>query len=107
MPAYLIVVAAVPDREAFLESGYPAAAAALIERFGGRYLLRAPGAELLEGDRGDGASVVISEWPDRDAARRFWKSPDYAEVKKRREELAHCQVLLIDAPAASHVKGAK
>jgi len=99
MPAYLIVAAAVPERKAFLDSGYPAAAATLIERFGGRYLLRAPGAELLEGEWGDGASVVISEWPDREAARRFWDSPDYAAVKKRRDGLAQCQVLLIDAPA--------
>jgi uncharacterized protein (DUF1330 family) len=99
MPAYLIVAAAIPDRKAFLDSGYPAAAAALIGRFGGRYLVRAPGAELLEGEWGDGASVVISEWPDREAARRFWDSPDYAEVKKRRDGLAQCQVLLIDAPA--------
>jgi uncharacterized protein (DUF1330 family) len=99
MPAYLIVAAAVPDRRAFLDSGYPAAAAALIGQFGGCYLLRAPGAELLEGDWGDDASVVISEWPDREAARRFWNSPDYAEVKRRRAGLAQCQVLLIDAPA--------
>jgi uncharacterized protein (DUF1330 family) len=99
MPAYLIVAAAIPDRKAFLDSGYPAAAAALIGQFGGRYLVRAPGAELLEGEWGDGASVVISEWPDREAARRFWDSPDYAEVKKRCDGLAQCQVLLIDAPA--------
>lgn len=99
MPAYLIVTAVIPDREAFLRSGYPAAAAELIGRFGGRYLLRAPGAELLEGSFGDGASVVISEWRDKAAARRFWTSPDYAEVKKLRDGLGDCQVLLIEAPA--------
>jgi uncharacterized protein (DUF1330 family) len=97
MPAYMIVVAKVADREAFI-MGYAAAAAALVERFGGRYLLRGPGAELLEGNFGDGASVVISEWPDRESARRFWNSPDYAEAKALRQGIADCQVLLIEAP---------
>ncbi len=98
MPAYMIVIAAIADRQAFI-SGYGAAAAALVEQFGGRYLLRAPGAELLEGKSGDGASMVISEWPDKEAARRFWNSPQYAAAKKLREGIADCQVLLIDAPA--------
>jgi uncharacterized protein (DUF1330 family) len=98
MPAYMIVVATIADRQAFI-SGYGAAAGALVDRFGGRYLLRGPGAELLEGSFGEGASVVISEWPDKDAARRFWTSPEYAEAKKLREGIADCQVLLIEAPA--------
>ena len=97
MPAYMIVTALISDREAFV-SGYGAAAAALIPRFGGEYLLRGPGAELLEGGWGEGASMVISKWPDREAARRFWHSPEYAEVKKLRDGLAEVQVLLIDGP---------
>ena len=98
MPAYMIVTASIADREAFIR-GYGAAAAALVERFGGRYLLRAPGAELLEGDFGSGASMVISEWPDKAAAKAFWSSPEYQEVKKLRDGIAECQVLLIDASA--------
>jgi len=98
MPAYMIVIAAIADRQAFI-SGYGATAGALVEQFGGRYLLRAPGAELLEGQIGEGASMVISEWPDKEAARRFWNSPEYAEAKKLREGIADCQVLLIEAPA--------
>ncbi|QIG53573.1 DUF1330 domain-containing protein [Altererythrobacter sp. BO-6] len=97
MPAYMIVTAAIHDRDAFV-SGYGAAAAALIPQFGGQYLLRGPGAECLEGEWGDGASMVISKWPDRDAAKAFWNSPEYAEVKKLREGLADVQVLLIDGP---------
>lgn len=97
MPAYMIVTASIADREAFI-SGYGAAAATLVERFGGRYVLRAPGAELLEGRFGGGASMVISEWPDKAAAHAFWTSPDYAEVKKLRAGIADCQVLLIEAP---------
>lgn len=98
MAAYLIVTARVRDREAFL-AGYAPRAAELVQRFGGRYVLRAPGAVMLEGDGGDGASVVISEWPDKAAALAFWNSPDYAEAKRLREGLADCQVLLIEAPA--------
>lgn len=98
MPAYMIVTARIADRNAFL-AGYGPAAAALVDKYGGRYLLRGPGAELLEGSFGEGASVVISEWPDKAAARRFWESDDYAEAKAMRAGIAECQVLLIEAPA--------
>lgn len=101
MPAYMIVTAAIADREAFLRSGYAGAAAELTERFGGQYLLRASGAELLEGGFGNGASVVLSRWPDKEAAKRFWNSPEYAAVKKLRDKLGDCQVLLIEAPDVS------
>lgn len=96
MPAYMIVTAKIADRDAFIK-GYGAAAGALVKKFGGRYVLRGPGAELLEGDFGDGASMVISEWPDKAAAKRFWDSAEYGEAKKLRESIADCQVLLIEA----------
>ena len=96
MTAYIIVTAKIADRDAFI-SGYGMAAAKLVEQFGGRYVLRGPGAELLEGGFGDCASMVISEWPDKDAAKAFWNSPEYAEAKKLREGIADCQVLLIEA----------
>ncbi|MEE4349071.1 MAG: DUF1330 domain-containing protein [Pacificimonas sp.] len=97
MPAYMIVTARIADREKFIE-GYGAKAAELVAKHGGKYVLRGPGAELLEGDFGDGASMVISEWPDKAAVHAFWNSPDYQEAKKLREDIADCQVLVIEAP---------
>ncbi len=96
MPAYMIVTARIADRDAFI-AGYGKRAAALVEQFGGKYVLRAPGADLLEGDFGAGASMVISEWPDRAALDRFWNSPEYAEAKKLRDGIAEVQVLAIEA----------
>lgn len=97
MPAYMIVTAQIHDRERFL-AGYGPAAAALVERFGGRYVLRAPGAVALEGG-GEPVSVVISEWPDKHAALAFWNSPEYAEAKRMREGIADCAVRLVETPA--------
>lgn len=97
MPAYMIVTASIADRDAFI-AGYGKAAGELVERMGGKYVLRGRGVSLLEGNFGEGASMVISEWPDKAAAKAFWNSPDYAEVKKLRDGIADCQVLLIEAP---------
>jgi uncharacterized protein (DUF1330 family) len=97
MAAYMIVIAKIKDRNAFI-SGYGAVAGTLVEKFGGKYVLRGPGAQLLEGSFGDGASMVISEWPSKEAALTFWNSPEYAEAKKGRADIADCQVLLIEAP---------
>ncbi|MEP3110805.1 MAG: DUF1330 domain-containing protein [Erythrobacter sp.] len=98
MPAYMIVTATIKDRDAFI-AGYGATAGALVAKFGGKYILRGPGAELLEGGFGAGASMVISEWPDKAAALKFWNSPEYGEAKKLRAGVAECQVLLIEAPS--------
>jgi uncharacterized protein (DUF1330 family) len=92
----MIVHATLTDREKFI-AGYAPAAAKLVEQFGGRYLLRAAGSTLLEGDLDDGSSVVISEWPDKDAALRFWNSPEYAAAKKLRADCARCRVTVVEA----------
>lgn len=92
----MIITCIIHDRAAFM-TGYAPAAAALVARFGGRYVLRAPGGDWLEGGFGEAPSVVISEWPDRAAAKAFWDSPEYAEAKALRNGVADAQVLLIDA----------
>lgn len=97
MAAYMIVAAKIHDRDAFI-SGYGKAAAELIPEFGGKYLLRAPGAIELEGNFGN-ASLVISEWPDKETLMKFWNSPEYTEVKKLRENIADCQIFVIEAPS--------
>ena len=94
MPAYMIITARIHDREAFL-AGYGPAAAKLVADHGGEYLLRAPGAQTLEGPDQNGASVAVSVWPDRATALRFWSSPEYADVKTLRHGIADCQVLLV------------
>jgi uncharacterized protein (DUF1330 family) len=98
MAAYMIVFATISDREKFI-SGYGRAAGELVEKFGGRYLVRAPGAEVLEGELDPGSSVVISEWPDKDAALRFWNSDEYQAVKKLREGIANAHVAIVEAPS--------
>lgn len=97
MATYMVVTAKITDRDAFIQ-GYGKATAPLVERFGGRYVLRGPGASLLEGEHWDGASMVISEWPNRESVENFWNSSEYREAKKLRENIAECQVLVIDAP---------
>jgi len=97
MKAYMVIACKIHDRDRFI-SGYGQEVPKLVEKFGGEYLLVAPGATLLEGTLEGYTSMAISKWPSRDAAIRFWESDDYAEVKKLRDGLADAEVLLIEAP---------
>jgi uncharacterized protein (DUF1330 family) len=98
MKAYMIVRCVIHDREKFI-SGYGAQAAKLLEKYGGKYLIRSPGAIPLEGIEEDNNSVVISEWPSKERALEFWNSDEYQEIKKLREGIAECKVLIIEADA--------
>ena len=100
MKAYMIVRCVIHDREKFI-SGYGAQAGKLLEEYGGKYLIRAPGAIPLEGIEEDNNSVVISEWPSKERALEFWNSNEYQEIKKLREGIAECKVLVIEADAIS------
>lgn len=94
---YMIIIGEITDRDAFL-AGYAKAVPPLVERFGGRYVLKGAGGLFLENGWCERPSALVSEWPDRAAAQQFWDSPEYAEAKKLREGIGEFQVLLIDAP---------
>lgn len=96
MPAYLIVTAALHDRETFLK-GYAAAAAKMVAERGARYRLMRPDGLVLEGDGPSKVSVLIEEWPDRATVLEFWNSPEYAEVRKLREGIADCRVVVVES----------
>ena len=95
MPAYMVILAEVPDMEAFRD--YAVAAGELVAEFGGEYVVRgAVESECLEGDWPDETKCVISRWPSMDAARAFWNSEAYAEVKKLRLGKATVRVRILE-----------
>lgn len=93
---YMIVIAELSDRARFLRD-YASVVPVLVERFGGRYIVRGSGGQFLEGGWCDSPSALVSEWPSREAALAFWNSPEYAEVKRLREGTGRFQVLLIES----------
>ena len=97
MTAYMIVFAKIHDRDRFIAE-YGAPAGALVQEYGGEYLVRAPGVAALEGGLFDGASAVISKWPDRASIEKFWNSPAYEKLKQARAPLADCHVMVVEAP---------
>lgn len=98
MPAYMMISVKVNNREKFI-SEYCAAAAKLVAEYGAEYLFAAPGAEQLEGPLEGYSSVTVSKWPDKETALKFWHSPEYAEIKKLRENgVAEAQVSVVEVP---------
>ncbi len=93
MAAYLVVEAVITDREKFM--AYAQRVPELVARFRGEYIVLGGTQEALEGDWGD-VRLVVHRWPDMASARRFWNSPDYAEVRKLREGAGEFRVMLLE-----------
>ena len=80
MPAYVISEVRILDQD--LIHNYRDRAAASIEKYGGRYLVRSGAVELVEGERDK--QFIIVEFPDMARAREWYRSPEYAEALKFR-----------------------
>jgi uncharacterized protein (DUF1330 family) len=94
MPAaYLVAQIRVTDRERY--ERYRAGVPAVIQNYGGRYLVRGPDVEVLEGSN-DGRRLVILEFPSRERLRAFYNSADYAELKALRLDTAEGDVWAVD-----------
>jgi uncharacterized protein (DUF1330 family) len=93
MPAYVVVNVKVTDPVAYEK--YKALAPAAIARHGGRYLVRGGATEVLEGEWAPDRFVVL-EFPDADAARRWYDSPDYRAARDARKDAARMSMILAD-----------
>src|SRR3569623_3407270 len=78
MPAYVISEVRILDQD--LIGYYRDRAAASIEKYGGRYLVRSGAVELVEGDRDRDRQFIIVEFADMAKAREWYHSTEYAEA---------------------------
>ena len=101
MSCFMIVQARITDRDKF--AAYTAVVPALVARFGGRYRVLGGATTLLEGQWPE-CKTVLSEWPDRASAQRFWDSPEYRAAVSLREGAGEFSIVLVEGiqtPAAT------
>jgi uncharacterized protein (DUF1330 family) len=100
MPAYVIVETDIHDPEQY--EGYKQASPHAVAASGGRFLARGGELAVLEGDWRP-KRLVLFEFENLDAAKRFYASPIYQEAKRLREGAAKLNMVAVEgiAPADS------
>ena len=93
MAAYVVLNIDVTDPARYAD--YARAAAATLEQFGGRYLVRGGRAEALEGSV-DPKRVVILEFPTAERAKAWWTSAEYSDPKRIRADSARSDTFIVE-----------
>jgi uncharacterized protein (DUF1330 family) len=96
MPAYVIVETDVHDREQY--ERYKAASPGAVHAGGGRFVARGGELAVLEGDW-EPKRIVVLEFDDLDAAKRWYASDRYQEAKRLREGAAHLRMVAVEGLA--------
>ena len=99
-PAYLLVQGQVTDLEGF--KAYNAVLPLIYRKFGGHYLSITPAArvEIAEGEPRN-ESILIAQFPSKEAAWGFWKSAEYETAKKLRAGKGRFFVTVLDGMPGS------
>ena len=93
MPAYLIVETDITDPVQYEQ--YKAASPGAIAAHGGRFVVRGGETAVLEGDWSPKRLVVV-EFDDLEAAKRFYDSPEYQAAMKLREGAASLNMVAVE-----------
>jgi uncharacterized protein (DUF1330 family) len=93
MAAYVIAHIDVTDPAHYEE--YKKMVPASMAKYGGRFLVRGPKPEVLEGDW-DPKRLVIVEFPSAARAREWFESAEYAPARDRRRAASRGTLVLLD-----------
>ncbi|HTX30189.1 MAG TPA: DUF1330 domain-containing protein [Solirubrobacteraceae bacterium] len=93
MPAYVIVETDISDPEQYKR--YQEASPGAVAAGGGRFIARGGELAVLEGDW-QPKRLVLLEFDDLEAARRFYESPGYQEVKALRDGAAKLNMVAVE-----------
>jgi uncharacterized protein (DUF1330 family) len=75
---------------------YGPKAAALVEKHGGKYLIRGGAMERLEGDGPLPGVVVVLEFPSMQHARDWYEDPEYAPLITLRQTGSDLDFILVE-----------
>ena len=92
MPAYVIVETDITDPERYEQ--YKAASPGAVAAGGGRFIVRGGELAVLEGEWNP-ARLVVLEFPDLDAAKRWYDSPEYEQAKRIRQGAANLRMVAV------------
>ncbi len=92
MPAYLIVETDIHDPERY--GRYRQASPGAVAAGGGRFIVRGGEMAVLEGDWNP-KRLVMLEFENLEAAKRFYESPEYREARALREGAAKLNMVAV------------
>ena len=93
MAVYTIAEITIKDPEAYAE--YQAKVPAVIEMFGGKYLVR--GGKVTPGEGGwNPGRIVILEFPDVESLTAFATSDEYAPIAEIRHRAADSKTFMVE-----------
>lgn len=93
MPAYIIAQINVTDPAKYQE--YAKLAGPATAKYGGRFLVRGGAKTDLEG-RIPYQRIVVTEFADVEAAKRFYNSPEYQAAREKRLGGADFNMMVIE-----------
>ena len=93
MPAYIVVETDIHDAEQY--ELYKQATPAAVGAAGGRFIARGGEVVVLEGDW-QPKRLVLLEFPDLEAAKRFYDSSEYQQAKRLREGAAGFNMVAVE-----------
>ncbi|HXP06402.1 MAG TPA: DUF1330 domain-containing protein [Stellaceae bacterium] len=93
MPAYIVAEVEITNPAGY--ESYRPLAGASVAQYGGKFVVRGGKAELIEGSK-DPARIVVIEFPDSAAAKRWYNSPEYQEALKIRLANSTGRVVLVE-----------
>lgn len=93
MPAYVIAHVDVTDPVKY--DDYKRLVPASLAKYGGRFLVRGPVPEVLEGEW-QPKRLVIVEFSSVEQARAWYDSPEYAPAKALRQAASEGSFVLLD-----------
>ena len=93
MSAYVIAQIDITDPDLFKKYGEQVST--VVQRYGGRYIVRGGSMDNMEGALARGRLVVI-EFESREAAKRWYTSPEYATLIELRQKSSEGEVVIVE-----------
>ncbi len=94
MSAYVLVELSVTDREKMMP--YIEAVDATVTNHGGKYLVRSPDAEVVEGNIGQHPMKVLLEFPNMAKVKEWYASPEYQAIIPARTDNSTGNMLFVE-----------
>jgi uncharacterized protein (DUF1330 family) len=91
--AYFVVELEITNMEAM--APYRDAVGATLTQYGGRFLARAGATELIEGGP-EPKRIVILEFANAAAIKRWYNSPEYQKILPNRFENSHARAFIVE-----------